>query len=104
VYLSQVHPCADLYDRLRRLIEGSDALIALGGGIGTLAEVVLAWNQLYMRLIEPRPLIVVGNEWSQLLDTLSGSLEITEAHRDLITTCASVEEIPGVLLRSGIVR
>jgi len=103
-YLSEECPCSDLYERLRRLIEESDALIALGGGIGTLAEVVLAWNHLYMRLIAPRPLIVVGEEWSRLLDHLSVSLEITDEHRDLITICERIEEIPTILADAGVIQ
>lgn len=79
-YLSEQFPCRDLYERLRHLIDECDAMLALGGGIGTLVEVTLAWNQLFMDLIEPRPLIVVGEAWRQVLDRLSTFLEVGARH------------------------
>jgi uncharacterized protein (TIGR00730 family) len=103
-YLSKDQPCPDLYTRLRYLIERSSALIALGGGIGTLAEVMLAWNNLYMRLIDERPLLVVGPQWKSAIDGLSGNLEISTAHLELITICPSVDDVVDTLRRVGITR
>lgn len=101
-YLTRESPCSDLYDRLRHLIEDSAALIALGGGIGTLAEVALAWNHLYMELIEPRPLLVVGEDWSRAIATLGELLELDAAHRVHVETCADVAGAVAVLRERGI--
>lgn len=101
-YLTRQAPCTDLYDRLRHLIEDAAALIAIGGGIGTLAEVALAWNHLYMKLIEPRPLLVVGDDWSRTIDALTQLLEIDDAHRVHIDACADVDEALDELVTRGI--
>jgi len=102
-YLSEERPCSDLYERLRRLIEDSDALVALGGGIGTLAEVALAWNHLYMELIDPRPLIIVGRPWATAVDALGDLLEISRDHMRHVTRCATVDEVVGCLEREGVI-
>jgi hypothetical protein len=49
--------------RLSGLIEGGDAAIALPGGVGTLTEIALTWNQLLTHAIPPRPLILLGESW-----------------------------------------
>jgi len=54
---------ASLHERLFALIENSDAFIALPGGVGTLAEIMLAWNLLLTQILPPRPLILIGSGW-----------------------------------------
>ena len=92
-FLAEDRPCSDLYERLQRLIEDSSALVALGGGIGTLVEVALAWNQLYMGLIDERPLIVVGSGWARAIDGLSGFLEISDAHLEHLVICEDTDAV-----------
>jgi len=101
-YLTSNRPCADLYDRLRNLIEGSNAMVTLGGGIGTLAEFTVAWNHLYMKLILERPLIIVGGGWRRAIDDLRTILEISEAHMALIEFCDDVDAAAGSLRSKGI--
>ncbi len=101
-YLSENRPSADLYDRLRSLIEGSNAFVTLGGGIGTLAELALAWNHLYMKLILARPLIVVGKGWKQAIDDMSNLLEISSAHLALVEFCDDVDAAVDSLREKGI--
>ena len=54
---------ASLQERIFALIENCDAFLALPGGIGTLAEIMLAWNLLLTHCISPRPLILIGTGW-----------------------------------------
>lgn len=103
-FLSVNRPCPDLYERLRCLIENGDALVALGGGIGTLAEVALAWNQVYMRLIGNKPLILVGARWKQAISSLTDLLEISDAHLALVTFCGTIDDAVDYLRLRGIVR
>ena len=102
VYLTNERPCADLYERLRHLIESSNALVTLGGGIGTLVELALAWNNLYMKLIPLRPLLIVGGAWQQTLDRMTTLLEITDAHMALVEFCDDVDVAADVLVRKGV--
>ena len=101
-YLSREVVCADLYERLSQLIEDTSALLAMGGGIGTLAEVALAWNHLAMKLIAPRPLIVVGPDWARTLESLSSLLEIREKQLTEIACVRDVDEAVEKLTEAGI--
>jgi uncharacterized protein (TIGR00730 family) len=56
-----------LQERIFALIEHCDAYLALPGGVGTLAEVMLAWNLLLTHILPPRPLILIGSGWQTTL-------------------------------------
>ncbi|GAB1858807.1 hypothetical protein MHTCC0001_36510 [Flavobacteriaceae bacterium MHTCC 0001] len=51
-------PTATLPQRIARLLDLGAGYLALPGGVGTLAELVLAWNLLYLRRGVGRPLAV----------------------------------------------
>ncbi len=60
-----------LHERLFALITHADAYLALPGGVGTLGEITLTWNQLITGVLAPRPLILIGPGWQA---TLAGFL------------------------------
>jgi uncharacterized protein (TIGR00725 family) len=57
-----------LIERLKAIIEGCDAAIALPGGAGTLTEISLMWNLMIVESLPPRPLILVGSGWQSTFD------------------------------------
>ncbi len=59
---------ATFQERIFTLIEKCDACLALPGGIGTLAELVLTWNLLLTRILTPRPLILIGQGWPAVIN------------------------------------
>jgi uncharacterized protein (TIGR00730 family) len=59
-----------LRERLLTLIDTCDAAIALPGGVGTLTEISLFWNELIIEIGRERPLILVGQEWKTVFETL----------------------------------
>ncbi|MBP1701536.1 MAG: uncharacterized protein H6Q38_643 [Chloroflexi bacterium] len=61
-------------ERIHTMMSTCDAALALPGGIGTLAEVVLMWNHLLIRAISPRPLILIGSGWLETIHTFYASL------------------------------
>jgi uncharacterized protein (TIGR00725 family) len=67
---------ADLFDRLR-LFSEADLLIGLDGGIGTLAEIAVAWNLL--QVSDARPLLLVGDAWVELVDLVRRRLVVGPA-------------------------
>jgi uncharacterized protein (TIGR00730 family) len=58
-----------LTQRLDGLINQCDAALALPGGIGTLAEILVTWNRLVIHSITPRPLILIGSQWEKTIST-----------------------------------
>jgi len=59
-----------VHQRMLTLIEECEAAIALPGGVGTLAEIVMMWNQMQTAAIMPRPLILIGEGWQETFKTL----------------------------------
>lgn len=67
-YVQEEIRCDTLLDRLNVLVHECDAAIALPGGVGTLAEILLLWNLLIIQAVPPKPLILVGEGWKAVLD------------------------------------
>lgn len=76
-YVTHQQDSADLFERLRKFSE-VDLLIALDGGLGTLAEVVVSWNLLQVGS-DARPLLMVGEQWESLHDFVRKKLIVGEA-------------------------
>jgi len=64
-----------LRDRLLRLIEMGQALTAFPGGVGTLSEVALTWSMLQTGTLAPRPFVLVGEGWRDVLQTFLHAAE-----------------------------
>lgn len=63
--------------RIARLVESSDAVIALPGSIGTLAELVMAWNASFVAQFSgsrARAVVAVGPVWRAILDEIDTRL------------------------------
>ena len=76
-----------LFERLRALIEGSDAALALPGGPGTLTEISLTWNLMIVESLHRRPLILIGDGWQNVFNQVYTQLDgYTPAYqRELLT-------------------
>ncbi|MGD9695849.1 MAG: LOG family protein [Thermoleophilia bacterium] len=72
-----------LLARLQELLT-SDAWVAVAGGMGTLAEVALAWNMLQMGEVGARPLVLMGPRWRALLPALREHLVIDDRDVGLV--------------------
>jgi predicted Rossmann-fold nucleotide-binding protein len=85
---------ASLHERMLALMDASDAVIALPGGAGTLAEIALLWNRLLIQAIPPRPLILVGEGWRQVFDRLfeTQGVFISQPDRRWLSFAADVRE------------
>lgn len=90
-FVDREHAAAHLLDRIHTLTSTSDAVIALPGSLGTLTELVAAWNLAFVTRFSrssPKPVVTVGPRWSQIVDDLAVLLG---ADRDLVTTAPTVE-------------
>ncbi|GAA6757709.1 LOG family protein [Thermus oshimai] len=65
-YVDLEFPAATLPQRIARLLDLGQGYLAFPGGVGTLAELTLAWNLLYLRRGLGRPL-GVDPYWLSLL-------------------------------------
>jgi uncharacterized protein (TIGR00730 family) len=58
-----------LHERMIELMDASQAAIALPGGPGTLAEIVLMWNRIQIDAMPKAPIILVGDGWKKVFET-----------------------------------
>ena len=66
------------YERLQHLIDRSVGFIAIRGGMGTVTEVSLVWNKLQTRVIEPRPLVLLGECWRPVVKAWQDNLVVSD--------------------------
>lgn len=78
-YVRQEVRFTTLRDRLLHLVLHNDGMIVLPGGIGTLAELAMAWNAVQTSEISPRPLILIGPAWRTLLHDFNDSTYVAPA-------------------------
>jgi uncharacterized protein (TIGR00730 family) len=69
-YLTETLQSGDLYERTRLLIERSDAYVVMAGKAGTLAELAWVWALARAGCLTPRPVVVLGPPWAEILDLL----------------------------------
>ena len=82
-----------LRDRLYALIENCDAAMALPGGVGTLTEIAAMWSQLQTGAISPKPLILIGPGWQEVIEKFLAVFDayVPEKHRHLLRFAPNVE-------------
>ena len=90
---------ADFFERLRELSR-CDALVALDGGVGTLAEVSVTWANLQTDTDVTPPLLLVGPMWARLLPELRRWLVVDERDVGLLRLVADPAGIVGEIHRA----
>jgi len=94
-WLTEEIATTTLHERLQRLLE-SDALLAVDGGVGTLAEVALGWN-LRQKGATRAPLILIGPHWRRVVAALADTLSIPSADLALLTLVDTPEDAVALL-------
>ncbi len=89
-----------LTERIHGLVHPAAGYIVLPGSIGTLAELMVAWNANYVGVVD-RPLVAVGPVWAELLPLIATRLDIPAGHVDLVATVDEAVAAVGVALRQG---
>lgn len=85
-------PSSSLLTRIERLIDVSVACLALPGGVGTLAEILAAWNLNHIAQMHHKPLKPLGvhRGW---LEVIQAGLEVTPETLGMLTPIASTDEL-----------
>ena len=90
---------ASLVERIHQLTELSVASIALHGSLGTLTELVVAWNVAFVaRLGEtsPKPVVAVGPQWRSVVEALAAAVDTDGS---LVTCVDTVDEAVAAVRR-----
>jgi hypothetical protein len=97
-YLTDKVASAHFYERLQNLITRSAGFIALRGGMGTVTEVSLVWNKLQTRVLDPRPLVLLGDCWRGFVDSCREQLVVSEDDIRLLDFADSAEEACRIII------
>ena len=96
-YVTDERPAATLTERIQDLLTISDAVVALPGSLGTLTELVVAWNLAFVAPFSshrPAPIVALGPIWAELVPLLTKRLA---TNGDLVQCVATVEDAVGAL-------
>lgn len=77
-YVDQEVKTAALLERIDKMVELGGAYVVLPGGAGTLAELGIVWNLALLGALHGKPLVVVGNGWAKVLQTMIDELHTIE--------------------------
>ncbi len=91
-FVTRERPSQDLYERLRRLIHESEGFIAVRGGLGTVAEVVVVWNQFLLGTLPPRPLVLLGDCWPPVIESWKKHLVVGPRDLKWVQLASSPED------------
>lgn len=100
-YLTEKIPSAHFYERLQRLITQSIGYIALRGGMGTVTEISLVWNKMQTRVLEPRPLVLLGDCWPPVVKAWQQHLAVSDEDVSLLKFANSADEAVGIISRDA---
>ena len=87
-----------LVERVVHLVNNNEGMIVLPGGIGTLSEMALAWSLMQVQEINRRPLILLGQMWSDTIDIFAYPEYVAKDHLALIHYAGTPAEAIDVLL------
>ena len=96
-YLTDKVATNHFYDRLQHLIMRSVGFIALRGGMGTVTEVSLVWNKLQTRVIEYRPLVLLGDCWPPVVEAWRKHLVVSEEDVSVLDFALTPEEAVSII-------
>ena len=96
-YLTEKIPSEHFYERLQRLITQSVGYIALRGGMGTVTEISLVWNKMQTRVLEPRPLVLLGDCWPPVVQAWQANLAVTDSDVQILSFAKTPEEAVGII-------
>jgi len=97
-YLTDKVATDHFYDRLQNLIMRSVGFVALRGGMGTVTEISLVWNKLQTRVLDKRPLVLLGDCWKVVVEVWQQNLVVSSADVALLDFAQNAEEAAQIIV------
>jgi uncharacterized protein (TIGR00730 family) len=88
-----------LKERLDYLMDQCEAAVALPGGLGTMVEISLLWNEIAIEAKPKVPIILVGIGWEETFEAFFDNLGefVRKEDRELLQFVTSVTEVVPLL-------
>ncbi len=100
-YLTDKVATDHFYDRLQNLITRSVGFVALRGGMGTVTEVSLVWNKLQTRVLDRRPLVLVGDCWRDVVDAWKKFLVVSDDDVAYLDFATDAEHAANIIIEKS---
>jgi uncharacterized protein (TIGR00730 family) len=97
-YLTDKVASEHFYERLQNLITRSVGFIALRGGMGTVTEISLVWNKLQTGVLEPRPLVLVGESWRRVVSSWQENLVVSDSDVGFLDFADTADEACRIII------
>ena len=97
-YLTDKVATDHFYDRLQNLITRSVGFVVLRGGMGTVTEMSLVWNKLQTGVLAKRPLVLVGDCWMPVIETLKEHLAVSSSDVSLLHFAPDAESATKIII------
>jgi len=101
-YLTDKVASEHFYERLQNLITRSVGFIALRGGMGTVTEISLVWNKMQTRVLEPRPLVLLGQSWRRVVEAWQQNLVVSESDVSLLDFADTAEQACNIVIAKSV--
>jgi uncharacterized protein (TIGR00730 family) len=97
VWLDQEIVAESLFARLEQLVTLGGAYVVLRGGIGTLLEMCLVWNLVQSPEFTGKPIVLVGEAWSQVVAAFTANFPMHPWEAESIVVVDSVDDAVAVV-------
>ena len=97
-YLTDKVASDHFYDRLQNLITRSVGFVAFKGGMGTVTEVSLVWNKLQTRVLERRPIVLIGECWKAVVKAWQENLVVSNEDVALLLFAKDADEAAQMII------
>jgi hypothetical protein len=90
-WVAEERPAPSLCSRIGEMLGASAGIVALEGSIGTMTELLAAWNSAYIDALgerAPRPVVAVGPVWRGFVTSIGERLA---TRADLVSCVADVD-------------
>ncbi len=100
-YLTDKVATDHFYDRLQNLITRSVGFVAFRGGMGTVTEISLVWNKLTTRVLEPRPLVLIGDCWKEVVAAWQKNLVVSTDDLSYLDFADNAEQASRIIIEKS---
>src|SRR5687767_7138090 len=100
-YLTDKVATDHFYDRLQNLITRSVGFIAFRGGMGTVTEISLVWNNLQTGVLSRRPLVLVGDCWPPVVEGWTKNLAVSATDVSFLDFAENAEQASRIVIQKS---
>ena len=100
-YLTDKVATDHFYDRLQNLITRSVGFVALRGGMGTVTEISLVWNKLQTRVLNKRPLVLLGDCWKDVVKAWQDNLVVSDSDVSFLDFAHNAEDACNIIIEKS---